>query len=86
MSANRLLGLRCKGTTKFANLQIMEVKSENGVVTRKKAERCMLKVGRKEKSFGEKCKFAMKKLASLHFLHYLCKRFQKFAKQNDKPK
>ena len=29
MSANRLLGLRCKGTTKFASVQIFEVKSEN---------------------------------------------------------
>ena len=67
-------------------MQIFEVKSENGVVLRKKAERSMLKVGRKDKSFGEKCKFAVKKLASLHFLHYLCKLFQKFAKQNDKPK
>jgi hypothetical protein len=86
MSANRLLGLRCKGTTKFADMQIFEVKSENGVVSGKKAERSMLKVGRKDTSFGEKCKFAMKKLASLHFLHYLCKRFQKIAKQNDKPK
>jgi hypothetical protein len=56
------------------------------MVSRKKAERSMLKVGRKDKSFGEKCKFAMKKLASLQYLHYLCKRFQKFAKQNDKPK
>ena len=35
MSANRLLGLRCKGTIKFADVQIFEVKSENGVVTRK---------------------------------------------------
>ena len=67
-------------------MQIFEVKSENGVVSRKKAERSVLKVGRKDKSFVGKCKFAMKKLASLHFLHYLCKRFQKFAKQNDKPK
>ena len=67
-------------------MQIIEVKSENGVVSRQKAERCRQKVGRKDTSFGEKCKFAVKKLASLHFLHYLCKRFQKFAKQNDKPK
>ena len=27
MSANRLLGLRCKGTTKFADVQIFKVKS-----------------------------------------------------------
>ena len=27
MSANRLLGLRCKGTTKFASVQIFKVKS-----------------------------------------------------------
>ena len=67
-------------------MQIFEVKSENGVVSSKKAERCRQKVGRKDKSFGEKCKFAMKKLASLQYLHYLCKRFQKIAKQNDKPK
>ena len=29
MSANRLLGLRCKGTTKFADMQIFKGKSEN---------------------------------------------------------
>ena len=67
-------------------MQIFEVKSENGVVLRKKAERSMLKVGRKDKSFGEKCKFAVKHLASLHFLHSLCTRFPKFAKHNEKPK
>ena len=27
MSANRLLGLRCKGTTKFADVQILSGKS-----------------------------------------------------------
>ena len=27
MSANRLLGLRCKGTTKFADVQILRGKS-----------------------------------------------------------
>ena len=45
MSANRLLGLRCKGTIKFADVQIFEVKSENGVVSRKKAERCRQEAG-----------------------------------------
>ena len=29
MSANRLLGLRCKGTTKFVDMQIFKGKSEN---------------------------------------------------------
>jgi hypothetical protein len=61
-------------------------RSGNEMVSRKEAERSMLKVGRKDKSFVGKCKFAMKKLASLQYLHYLCKRFQKIAKQNDKPK
>ena len=61
-------------------------RSGNEMVSRKKAERSRLKVGRKDKSFVGKCKFAMKKLASLQYLHYLCKRFQKIAKQNDKPK
>ena len=28
MSANRLLGLRCKGTTKFADVQILSGKSD----------------------------------------------------------
>ena len=28
MSANRLIGLRCKGTTKFADVQIFKGKSE----------------------------------------------------------
>ena len=28
MSANRLLGLRCKGTTKFADVQIFKGKSD----------------------------------------------------------
>ena len=61
-------------------------RSGNEVVSRKIAGRCRQKVGRKDTYFGEKCKFAVKKLASLHFLHYLCKRFQKFAKQTNKPK
>ena len=46
MSANRLLGLRCKGTTKFADVQILSGKSDcnkdlnnnTGLMDKKKIE------------------------------------------------